>query len=173
MRDDALLMADEQGRVRWHGVLSDITEHKRAEAELQRRAAQQAAVARIGELALAGTNLTELMDAAVTDAAEILQTQHGAVLQLTRGGEWLLLRAGFGCLPETVDNLRVRVHESHPGRGDARHRAGVMVNDWDDRATLRALPVLNPPQGQSGLTVAIERRRRTVGRARGPIRGGA
>ena len=41
---------------RWHGVMSDITEHKQAEAELERRAAQQAAVARLGEHALEGAS---------------------------------------------------------------------------------------------------------------------
>ena len=39
---------------RWHGVMSDITEQKEAEAELELRAAQQAAVARLGEHALRG-----------------------------------------------------------------------------------------------------------------------
>jgi PAS domain S-box-containing protein len=52
IRDDAQLVQDEQGRLRWHGVMSDVTERKLADAELERRAAQQAAVARLGEHAL-------------------------------------------------------------------------------------------------------------------------
>ena len=36
----------------WHGVLYDITERKKVEQELQRAAAQQAAVARLGGRAL-------------------------------------------------------------------------------------------------------------------------
>ncbi len=156
IRDDALLMADAQGRVRWHGVLSDITEHKRTEAELERRAAQQAAVARIGELALAGANLSELMDAAVTDAAEILQTQHGAVLALTPDGESLVLRAGFGCRPETIDNLRVAVTSRTQQGLTLRTGRAVIVNDWDTEQRCERCPVLNPPSALSGLTVAID-----------------
>ena len=52
MRDDALLVTGEDSEPYWHGVMSDITERKNAEAELERRAAQQAAVARLGEHAL-------------------------------------------------------------------------------------------------------------------------
>src|ERR1700730_4444127 len=42
VRDEAALVTDAQGRVLWHGVLSDITSRKLAEAELERRAEQQA-----------------------------------------------------------------------------------------------------------------------------------
>ena len=38
MRDEAALVSDAQERVRWHGVISDITDRKLAEAELERRA---------------------------------------------------------------------------------------------------------------------------------------
>jgi diguanylate cyclase (GGDEF)-like protein/PAS domain S-box-containing protein len=38
VRDEAALVTDAQGRVRWHGVISDITDRKLAEAELERRA---------------------------------------------------------------------------------------------------------------------------------------
>ena len=50
--DEAVLEADEAGVPVWHGVLYDITERKTAEQELQRSAAQQATVARLGERAL-------------------------------------------------------------------------------------------------------------------------
>ena len=61
MRDDAQLLIADDGSRRWHGVLSDITERKRAEAELERRAAQQAAVATLGEHALEGASTSDLM----------------------------------------------------------------------------------------------------------------
>ena len=47
--DEAVLEADDAGVPVWHGVLYDITERKIAEQELQRAAAQQATVARLGE----------------------------------------------------------------------------------------------------------------------------
>ena len=54
IRDDALLVGDADGAMRWHGVMSDVTERKRVDTELERRAAQQSAVARLGEHALEG-----------------------------------------------------------------------------------------------------------------------
>jgi diguanylate cyclase (GGDEF)-like protein/PAS domain S-box-containing protein len=38
VRDEAALATDARGRMRWHGVISDITDRKLAEAELERRA---------------------------------------------------------------------------------------------------------------------------------------
>src|ERR1019366_8538670 len=67
VRDEAALVSDAYGRVRWHGVISDITDRKLAEAELERHAEQQAAVARLGERALEGTEVDELM----RDALEV------------------------------------------------------------------------------------------------------
>ena len=65
VRDDAILVREPDGTNRWHGVISEITERKRAEAELERRAAQQSAVARLGEHALEGATTAELMHEAV------------------------------------------------------------------------------------------------------------
>jgi PAS domain S-box-containing protein len=86
IRDDALLVRDELGRLRWHGVLSDITTRKQAEAEIEQRVAQQAAVARLGERALEGAALEELMDDAVVQAARILDVDVGSVLELVPDG---------------------------------------------------------------------------------------
>src|SRR5207302_10566691 len=61
VRDEAALVTDTKERVRWYGVISDITDHKLAEAELERRAEQQAAVARLGEYALGREDVLELM----------------------------------------------------------------------------------------------------------------
>jgi diguanylate cyclase (GGDEF)-like protein/PAS domain S-box-containing protein len=38
VRDEAALATDSEGHLRWHGVISDITDRKLAEAELERRA---------------------------------------------------------------------------------------------------------------------------------------
>ena len=72
LADDAVLERDEEGRLHWHGVLYNISDRKRAEAELRLRAAQQAAVARLGQSALEGQDLAGLMHEAVSTAASIL-----------------------------------------------------------------------------------------------------
>jgi diguanylate cyclase (GGDEF)-like protein/PAS domain S-box-containing protein len=101
VRDEAALVSDEQGRVRWHGVMSDVTERKLAEAELERRAEQQAAVARLGKRALEGAEVGVLMHDALTAAAQILGVDSGAVLERTIDPAAPVARAGLGTHPLT------------------------------------------------------------------------
>jgi diguanylate cyclase (GGDEF)-like protein/PAS domain S-box-containing protein len=97
VRDEAALVADAQGRERWHGVILDITDRKLAEAEVERRAEQQAAVARLGKHALEGAALGELMQDALDEATRILAVDIGAVLEQSASGT-LMVRAGVGLL---------------------------------------------------------------------------
>jgi diguanylate cyclase (GGDEF)-like protein/PAS domain S-box-containing protein len=99
VRDEAALVTDARGRVLWHGVLSDITSRKLAEAELERRAEQQAAVARLGKSALEGADVEGLMRDALQDATRILGVAMGAVLEHPSDGGAPILRAGLGLSP--------------------------------------------------------------------------
>src|ERR687895_1795486 len=69
--------------------------------EVATRARQQAAVADLGQRALAGLPLDELIDAAVASVAGELGTDYASVLELTRDRSGLLIRAGHG-LPDGV-----------------------------------------------------------------------
>jgi PAS domain S-box-containing protein len=69
--------------------------------ELRVRASQQASVAELGQRALGGMGLDELLDAAAAAAARELGTEHVAILELTRDGQGMLARAGVG-LPRGV-----------------------------------------------------------------------
>jgi PAS domain S-box-containing protein len=69
--------------------------------EVATRARQQAAVAELGQRALAGLPLDELIDEAVACTARELGTDYVTVLELTRDRQGLLIRAGHG-LPDGV-----------------------------------------------------------------------
>jgi hypothetical protein len=71
----------------------DATRRKEAEAAPEHRVAQQAAVAAIGQAALAETSIDALMDPAVQCVADTLRTEFAKVLELAPGGAELLLRA--------------------------------------------------------------------------------
>jgi diguanylate cyclase (GGDEF)-like protein/PAS domain S-box-containing protein len=94
VRDEAALVTDAEGKDRWHGVMLDITDRKLAEAELERRVDQQAAVARLGERALEGADVAELVHDALQEAMRMLEVEPGAVLQYAEDGDALVLRAG-------------------------------------------------------------------------------
>jgi PAS domain S-box-containing protein len=69
--------------------------------ELRVRASRQAALAELGQQALSGMELGELLDTAAAAVARELHADQVAVLELTRDGEGLLARAGVG-LPAGV-----------------------------------------------------------------------
>lgn len=93
--------------VEWFGAASDVTRRKEAEAALQQRAAQQAAVAALSKTALAETSLDSLMDEVAHLVAHTLQTEFAKVLELAPDGRGLLLRAGVGWRPGLVGHAVV------------------------------------------------------------------
>jgi diguanylate cyclase (GGDEF)-like protein/PAS domain S-box-containing protein len=158
IRDDAQLLFDAQGRLRWHGVLSDISDRKRAQAELERRAAQQAAVARLGEHALERAEPSELMDEAVAAAAQILGAELALVAERMAGDNWFETRAAFGWAGGAAAVPRWPAGTgSHAGYTLLSGRP-VVVTDWehDDRFE-RAEPA-RVARARSGLAVAVEGR---------------
>jgi diguanylate cyclase (GGDEF)-like protein/PAS domain S-box-containing protein len=117
VRDEAALVADAEGTSRWHGVMLDITDRKLAEAELERRAEQQAAVARLGERALEGAEVAELMHKALQEAMRVLGVETGAVLQCVSDGEGLVLRAGV--VPQSAAPASRDAPSEAPAAADA------------------------------------------------------
>ncbi len=93
----------EQGvPVRVQGVCQDITERMVLEGELRDRIAQQEAISRLGERALAETDLERLLDEVVHTVAETLQVDFATVLELIPGDAELLMRAGVGWKPGII-----------------------------------------------------------------------
>ena len=80
VRDEAALLEDARGRLRWHGVISDVTDRKYADAELEHRVEQQAAVARLIRRALDGATLDELKSSARAEASRIVGADAAAML---------------------------------------------------------------------------------------------
>jgi diguanylate cyclase (GGDEF)-like protein/PAS domain S-box-containing protein len=155
IRDDALLHRDSEGRLRWHGVLSDITEQKLAEAELERRAAQQAAVARLGERALERVDISELIEQACATATELLDVELAAVAELLPDQQMFRLRGGVGWPDGEIGNVIIGAGPTtHPGY-TILSGGPVIVTDWEaeDRFTeSRAVEI----GARSGISVKIE-----------------
>jgi diguanylate cyclase (GGDEF)-like protein/PAS domain S-box-containing protein len=156
VRDDALMIEGEDGVRRWHGVLSDVTDQKEAEAELALRGAQQAAVARLGEHALQGASPTDLMQEAIDSAARLLGVELGAVAELDRQSS--TFRVTQGQLGVGVDELVPGGTDSHAGY-TVLTGAPVVVSDFEREERFRLSPVLARHGVRSGITVLVEGRR--------------
>jgi diguanylate cyclase (GGDEF)-like protein/PAS domain S-box-containing protein len=152
VRDEAALVRDAEGRYRWHGVMLDITDRKLTEAELERRADEQAAVARLGERALEGVEVVELIYDALREAARMLGVGSGGVLKCTDDSDALVLLAGVGPRPAAGDSRSVV--------GETRAAPAVKASQprgfEDDTAT--AQRVYRAGELSSGLTWQIEGR---------------
>jgi diguanylate cyclase (GGDEF)-like protein/PAS domain S-box-containing protein len=153
--DEAVLEPDEEGTPIWHGVLYDITERKLTEQELHRSAAQQAAVACLGERALRDGNPENLMQEAVVLMTEIDGVCGACIWEVDRDSRWLHLRAGPDGKPVETDQRVAATRETHPG-ATLDSRLHVIVDDWFSERrfsmpqTLRALGV------RSSLAVVID-----------------
>ncbi len=159
--DEAVLEPDELGVPIWHGVLYDITERKKAEGELRRAAAQQAAVARLGGRALKEGTPEGLMGEAAALLSEIEGVVGACVWEIGRDGRRLRLRAGLeGRL--TGSERASAARDSHAGAA-LDSKLHVIVNDWSTEARFSMPPALRVIGVRSSLAVPIEGKEQPFG----------
>ncbi|MEO9126051.1 MAG: GAF domain-containing protein, partial [Microcoleus sp.] len=143
-------------------VFFDITDRKRVAtkeqellASIHLRARQQAAVAYLGQQALAETDLSALMDKAAVLIAQTLEVDYCQLLELLPSGHAFLLRAGVGWQPGLVGSATVSA--------SARSQAGytllvgqaTIVEDLRVETRFSELPLLHNHRAVSGVTVIV------------------
>jgi diguanylate cyclase (GGDEF)-like protein/PAS domain S-box-containing protein len=152
--DEAVLEPDGDGTQVWHGVLYVITERKIAEQELQRAAAQQAAVARLGRYALQNGDPVQLAKQAVPLMTEIDGVEVACVWEAGREGRRLHLRAGLEEQGGGGERRASAARDSHAG---AALESGlhVIVDDWSNEPRFSMPPALRVLGVRSSLAVPI------------------
>jgi diguanylate cyclase (GGDEF)-like protein/PAS domain S-box-containing protein len=159
--DEAVLEPDETGTPVWHGVLYDITERKNAEQELQRAAAQQAAVARLGGRALKDGDPDALMREAVSLMTEIEGVQGACIWEIGRDGRRLALRSGLE--DRVIGSERASAgRDSHAGAA-LDSRLHVIVDDWCSERRFSMPPALRVLEVRSSLAVLIDGKEQPFG----------
>jgi diguanylate cyclase (GGDEF)-like protein/PAS domain S-box-containing protein len=159
--DEAVLEPDELGTPVWHGVLYDITERKKAEQELQRAAAQQAAVARLGGRALKDGDPDALMREAVSLMTEIEGVDGACIWEIGREGRRLVLRVGLE--GRVVGAGRASAgRDSHAGAA-LDSRLHVIVDDWSSERRFSMPPALRVLGVRSSLAVLIDGKQQPFG----------
>jgi PAS domain S-box-containing protein len=145
------------------GLISDITEHNRLEASLKARAGQQAAVADLGQTALAGGSLTTLFNYAAILVSQYLNVEFSEVLEVLPRREGWLLRAGVGWRPELLGSAVLNLNEDF-----LTNKAAAIVRSSLDRKAqnetrLNSSEVLREHGIMSGMRVLIAGRERPFG----------
>jgi PAS domain S-box-containing protein len=136
-------------------VLRDVTHRLRAEAVLEARARQQAAVARLGVMALSGADCDALMGEALHFVSETLEVEYCEVLELLPGGKELRWRAGVGWKDGLVGSARVSAGASSQAGFTLLASAPVVVRDLRTETRFRGSPPLVRHGVVSGMSVVI------------------
>jgi diguanylate cyclase (GGDEF)-like protein/PAS domain S-box-containing protein len=135
--------------------IRDISQRKATEELLRRHARQQATVAALGQRALSGAEVGELMSEAVSTVAETLEVQTVAVLELQPGGEELLVRAVAGAPSETVGNARLPAGPDYSAGYTLAAGEPVIVDDWNAETRFQQNDMLRFLRAASIVNVVI------------------
>jgi diguanylate cyclase (GGDEF)-like protein/PAS domain S-box-containing protein len=152
--DEGMQERDASGQVVWHGVLYDITERKRVEEEAARRAAQQEAVASLGEQAIKGEAIDGLMEAAVSAVAEIEVIERSCIWECNENTSSLMMQAGVGAYNE-LEVLRIPAGNDSPAGLALEQEGAVIVTDWEQEERFEVPAYLRHLGARSTLAVVI------------------
>ena len=148
---------DASGRAtRIVGTILDITERKRAEQELQVRARQQEAVARLGQQALETTDLPGLLRSAVEAVTRVLDVEYAKVLELLPGNQELLVREGVGWKAERVGRVKVSADPDSQAGFTLLTEEPIIVEDLPSETRFSGHYLLHDHGVVSGMTVLID-----------------
>jgi PAS domain S-box-containing protein len=153
----ASVMCDVDGILR--GIICvalDITERKRVENILETRARQQDIVAYLGQKALAGGDLTTLMNEVVRRIAETFDNEYCKVLELLPDGNALLLRAGVGWKEGLVGQATVHTGLDSQAGYTLQSNKPVIVEDLRTETRFSGPPLLHEHNVVSGMSVIIQ-----------------
>lgn len=136
-------------------VYDELRLRKQAEVELRVHARQQAAVAQLGQWALAGADLTTLMNEAVTLIAQTLEVKYCKILELLPNGNVFLLRAGVGWNKGLVGYALVGAQAHSQVGYTLLTRKPVIVEDFRIETRFSGPPLLHNHSCISGISVII------------------
>jgi two-component sensor histidine kinase len=137
------------------GTSRDITERLRVYREVRIRARQQEALARLGERALAESDLQKFFNEVVATVGEIFDVEMVKILELLPGDAELLLRAAIGWKSGLVGTAHVSTtRDSQAGYTLASGRP-VIVEDLASETRFTGHPLLHDHGVVSGITTPI------------------
>lgn len=147
---------DEAGRIVGHcGAQREITDRKQAENQLKIRERQQAAIAELGQEALATDDLEALMQRAVNVVAEILAVEYTKILELLPDRRELLLKVGIGWTPGLVGTATVGTERESQAGYTLYSDEPAIVRDLSTETRFNGPELLHQHQVVSGVSVTI------------------
>ena len=145
------------------GSSMDIHERKTAANAFEARASQQAVVAELGQQALAGMPLAELMQSVVERVAFTCEVKYCKILQLEPDGQHLRLVAGVGWHDGLVGQAMVDAVAASQFGFTLNAPSPVIVTDLRAETRFTGPPLLHEHGIVSGLSVVIRGAERPFG----------
>ena len=150
------------GDTLWDGLLLDITTRKRAEHEIGARARQSAAVAELGQQALASGDYQRLAAAAAELVTRTLDIELCVVNELLPGGKELVTRAGAGFHRDIVGTV-CPVGTASVGGYAIHQDAPFVIQEMARETRCRIHPLWLENGAVSSLSVVIRGREQPLG----------
>jgi len=140
-----------------------VEELVRAEEQLRHRAEQQAVVAELGQRALAGGELSALLDEAADRVARSLGVEYAAIVELDPQGDALVMRAGVGWDAGDLGRAKSGVGDASLAGFTLLSEEPVVVADLAAETRFEPSPLLRRHGVVSGVSVLVQGRDRPYG----------
>lgn len=137
------------------GVATDVTQSLKADAELKVRARQQAAVAELGQWALAGTELPVLLDEALQLVAKTLEVEYCQLWELLPDGVSLRLLSGIGWRSGLVGHVTAGVESDTQAHYTLLANQPVIVEDFRTETRFVGSELLREHGVRSGISAIV------------------
>ena len=139
-------------------IARDITTTRTIERALARRAAQQEAVARLGQFALGERDLGALMQEVVAVVADGVGMSHSGLLAIEDDGAALRMVAGVGWDPALVGTMSQSTMNDSQAVYTLRSSRPVIVEDYRTETRFPASPAIHQMGFRSGISVVVHGR---------------
>jgi PAS domain S-box-containing protein len=136
-------------------TIYDITARKRAENEVRMLAHLQSVLADLGERALRGAPLPQMLDDAANQVAQALGVDYCKILELLPNRDSLLMRSGAGWKPGYVGHATVRVGTESQAGYTLLSDEPVVVEDLQGEKRFCGTALLHKHDVVSGASVVV------------------
>jgi len=136
-------------------TIYDITARKRAENEVRMLARLQSVVADLGERALRGAPLSQVLDDAASQVAQSLGVDYCKILELLPNRDALLMRSGVGWKPGNVGHATVGLGTDSQAGYTLLSDEPVVVEDLQTEKRFAGTALLHEHEAVSGASVVV------------------
>lgn len=145
------------------GVIRDITKRKSDEEEIKTKIQQQEAIAELGQHALAGSNISLLMEEASSIVTTILGVEFCEIMEYEALTKTFLLRSGKGWNIKNAEPYRISAGASSHAGFTMLSQVPVIVRNYREEKRFKASKLLQDHNVLSGITVVIHGRNEPYG----------